>query len=165
VTAGARGGPGIPRPGRRELVLGGLLGVAWLIVALSWAPPFLITCDPDVPRDVCLDTVSAGRARGLPAIHPPIGGAHVSAGPAFPTGYGHRATVTYTLIPGPSATVRLFTDAGGHWGGVSSHDALALAPWIVVPALLGAVGGVVLAIALGRRQRRSRPSADPDGHA
>ena len=110
-----------------------------MAIATSVAP-LRVTCDPAVPADVCAETADAGLRRGLPRLHPLITEAHVAPGPAFPNGYGHRATVTYALLPGPPVDVRLFFDAGGHWGGIASASDVELALWALLPVgvLVGA---------------------------
>ena len=124
--------------------LGFSVGVVWMAIAASVAP-LRVTCDPAIPADVCAETADAGLRRGMPRLHPLITEAAVAPGPAFPDGYGHRATVTYHVPPGPSVDVRLFFDAGGHWGGVPSSSDLELALWALLPVAVitgvGAIGG------------------------
>ncbi len=131
---------------------GAFAGVVWLVLA-SASAPLRVTCDPAVPADVCAETADAGLRRGMPRAHPLIVEAHVAPGPAFPDGYGHRATVTYSLLPGPAVTERLFFDAGGHWGAIPDQGDATLALWaLVVPALAVAVGAGLGAVA----ERRPR---------
>lgn len=131
----------------RRLVLAGLVG---LLVGLGWmalaaaAAPLRLTCDPVVPADVCAETADAGLRRGMPRLHPLIVEAAVAPGPAFPDGYGHRATVTYALLPGPVVSERLFFDAGGHWGAIPDQTDVALAAWASLPALLLMAAGAAL---------------------
>lgn len=127
--------------------VGLLVGIGWLGLASAVAP-LRITCDPAVPTDVCADTADAGLRRGMPDIHPLITEAAVAPGPEFPDGYGHRATVTYSLLPGPAVTERLFYDTGAHWGAIPDHGDLELLGWALVPVagavvVGGAVGGAV----------------------
>lgn len=137
--------------------IGVLVGIVWLAIAASFAP-LRVTCDPAVPADVCAETADAGLRRGMPRVHPLITGAHVGPGPAFPDGYGHRATVTYALLPGPAVDVRLFFDAGGHWGGIPSRSDIELALWALVPVIgLGVAGGIVGSAVVARR-----PPITPD---
>ena len=138
---------------RRPVVTGGLvgllLGMAWMALAAS-AAPLRVTCAPGMPADVCAETADAGLRRGVPRLHPLITEAAVAPGPAFPTGYGHRATVRYVLLPGPIVTERLFADVGGHWGAVPDHGDLALGAWATLPAVLAALVGAGAGGAIGR---------------
>lgn len=136
-------------------VAGLVLGVAWMIMAASVAP-LRVTCHPDVPVDVCAETADAGLRRGMPRLHPLITEAAVIPGPAFPDGYGHRATVRYALLPGPVVTERLFFDAGGHWGAVPDHGDVGLALWAVVPVGLATLIGAAAGAIVGRRTVRGR---------
>jgi len=135
--------------GRRQgALIGGWLGlsvgIVWMAIATTVAP-LRITCDAAVPADICADTVAAGLHRGMPRLHPLITEAVVVPGPAFPGAYGHRATVTYSVPPGPAVDVRLFFDAGGHWGGIPSQGDVELALWALLPVVVitavGAAGG------------------------
>ena len=121
-------------------VAGLLVGLLWVAVATTFAP-LRLSCDPVLPADVCAETADAGLRRGMPRLHPLITEAAVAPGPAFPDSYGHRATVRYTLLPGPVVTERLFFDAGGHWGAIPDQGDVGLALWALLP--------VVLTIALG----------------
>lgn len=144
---------------RRWLAIGGIAG---LLVGLGWAvlvaaaAPLRVSCDPRVPPDVCADTADAGLRRGMPRLHPLITEAAVAPGPGFPDGYGHRATVRYSLLPGPLVVERLFFDAGGHWGAIPDRTDLELALWATVPVAVatcvGATGGWII----GRRRDASR---------
>jgi hypothetical protein len=138
---------------RRRLALAGLagllVGLAWVAVAAS-AAPLRVTCDPAIPADVCAETADAGLRRGMPRLHPLITEASVAPGPAFPDGYGHRATVTYALLPGPAVTERLFFDAGGHWGAIPDRSDLELGLWAVLPALLATALGLTVGARLVR---------------
>jgi hypothetical protein len=132
---------------RRRLAVGaaaGLLaGILWTALAASVAP-LRVTCDPAVPPDVCVDTADAGLRRGMPRLHPLITEAAVVPGPAFPDGYGNRATVTYSLSPGPAVSERLFFDEGGHWGAVPDHGDVEIALWALLPLVLTTTVGVAL---------------------
>jgi hypothetical protein len=135
--------------------VGLVVGSVWLFVASAVAP-LHVTCDPAIPADVCAETADAGLRRGMPRIHPLIVEAAVAPGPAFPDGYGHRATVRYALLPGSAVEERLFFDAGGHWGVASDRSDVDLAAWAMAPVLLAAGGGAVAgaaAVSLGRRRR------------
>lgn len=147
---------------RRWPVAGGfaglLLGLAWVAVAATTAP-LRVSCDPVIPADVCAETADAGLRRGMPRLHPLIIEASVMPGPEFPDGYGHRATVVYTLLPGPAVNERLFFDNGGHWGAIPDQSDVALALWASLPAILTTGVGAVVGRVLGRRrsdQGRSR---------
>jgi len=120
--------------------LGLWAGVVWMAIASSVAP-LRVSCDPAVPVEVCAETADAGLRRGLPRLHPLVTEAHVAPGPAFPDAYGQRATVTYSLPPAPAVDVRLFFDAGGHWGGIASARDVELALWAVLPVVLLATAG------------------------
>lgn len=130
-----------------------LVGVAWVAIVAT-AAPARVVCDPVMPQDVCAETADAGLRRGMPRLHPLIMQAAVAPGPAFPDAYGHRATVRYSLLPGPVVEERLFFDAGGHWGAIPDHGDVELALWALLPAVVatllgGAAGGLV-----GRRRVR-----------
>lgn len=136
-------------------VAGLVLGIAWVLLAAS-APPLRVTCDPVVPADVCAETADAGLRRGMPRLHPLITEAAVAPGPAYPDGHGHRATVRYTLVPGPVVTERLFFDAGGHWGVIPDHGDVELALWALLPAGLTTLLGAATGAVIGRRMVRGR---------
>ncbi len=131
-------------------VVGLLVGLLWVALAATVAP-LRVTCDAAVPQDVCAETADAGRRRGMPRLHPLVTEAAVSPGPAFPDGYGHRATVTYGLLPGPPVVERLFFDAGGHWGAIPDRSDLELALWALLPAVLTTLAGAII----GRRWLRA----------
>jgi len=132
--------------------LGLCVGIVWMAIATSVAP-LRVTCDPVVPADVCAETADAGLRRGMPRLHPLITEAHVAPGPAFPDGYGHRATVTYALPPAPGVDVRLFFDSGGHWGGIASAGAVGLALWALLPVSVTAGIGAAAGAWAGGRSR------------
>lgn len=136
-------------------IAGLLLGLAWLVGA-SVAAPLRVTCDPAVPADVCAETADAGLRRGMPRLHPLLVEAAVAPGPAFPDGYGHRATVRYSLLPGPVVTERLFFDAGGHWGAIPDHGDAELATWALVPVGLATIVGAGVGAVATRRGVRGR---------
>lgn len=131
---------------------------ALLAAALAAAPllrPLAVACpESDMPHQVCLESVDAALARGLPSPHPLVLTASVVAGPdTGPAQYGHRATVTFELLALPAtAEVRLYYDMGGHWGGELERSAEELALWWGLPVLLLAA----LAIAAGGLAWRSR---------
>jgi hypothetical protein len=137
------------------VVLGLLMGAAWVAIAAA-VPPLRVTCAPDMPRDVCLETADAGLRRGMPRLHPLITEAAVGPGPAFPAGHGHRATVRYTLVPGPLVTERLFVDAAGHWGVVPDHAEIAIGSWALLPVLLMTCLGGAMGVLADRRAVRGR---------
>lgn len=150
--AGSTGHP--PRPRRRVALAGAAgfaLGLAWAWLA-AISPPLAIGCDPAIPRPICEDTADAGLRRGMPNLRPLIVRADVVPGPVWPDGYGHKATVTYTLLPGPPVVERLYFDAGAHWGAVPDRGDLELALWSLIPAVvLGGAGSAGAAIVLRRR--------------
>jgi hypothetical protein len=92
----------------------------------------------------------------MPRLHPLITEAVVRPGPAFPVGHGHRATVTYGLLPGPPVQEQLFFDLGGHWGATPDHADIELAMWALVPVVLTTVLGLVGGLLVGRRMARGR---------
>lgn len=143
------------------LVAAVLLGLAAIAMG-AVARPLQGTCDPALATDVCLETIDAGLRRGLPRLHPLILTAHAEPGPAAgPDEYGHRATVTYALlgVPGPT-TVRLFFDAGAHWGGIPSRGDVELAAWAAAQGVVVA-GAVVGAWLLLRRRGPRAPTKPP----
>ena len=142
--------------------VGLIIGSAWLFIASAMAP-LRITCDPVVPADVCAETADAGLRRGMPRIHPLITEAAVAPGPEFPDGYGHRATVTYSLLPGPAVTERLFFDAGGHWGAVPDRTDVELFAWALLAVGLAVVAGGAVGGAVARRRAATIPDGHPTG--
>jgi hypothetical protein len=107
-----------------------LVGLLWVVLGVA-ARPIEQTCDPQLTRPVCLETIDAALRKGLPAIHPLVLTAQAEPGPAAGADQlGHRATVHFGLlgIPGP-VSVRLFFDAGAHWGGIPDRGATELAVW------------------------------------
>jgi len=137
-----------------------LLGIAWLIGGAT-AGPVRETCDPALSPGACAETVTAALKKGMPRLHPLILTAHAEPGPASrPDQLGHRATVTFDLlgVPGPM-TVRLYTDMGGHWGGVPDRGAAELALWSAAQAGLVAAGVGISVWWLYRRRRN--PGALP----
>jgi hypothetical protein len=124
----------------RALALGVLLvgGAMALLLAGLVGPPLTRTCAPGLDEDVCAATIRAALGRGLPTIHPLILVAHVEPGTnPGPQELGHRATVTFDLlgVPGPTE-VRLYTDQGGHWGGVPDRPDGGLAAWAAAPLVV-----------------------------
>lgn len=160
----ARGRPGaspLPtwRAHRRLALLAILIAGSWLVASLI-VRPIDQTCDPALARDVCLETIDAALRRGLPVIHPLLLAAHAEPGPAARTDqFGHRATVTFLVlgVPGP-VRVRLFFDAGAHWGGIPDHRLPELAAWTLGGALVLAVAIAAAGIGLARLLCRSRRS-------
>lgn len=132
--------------------VGLLIGLGWVGVASAVAP-LRVMCDPAVPADVCAETADAGLRRGMPNVHPLITEAAVAPGPEFPDGYGHRATVTYALLPGPAVEERLFFDAGGHWGAVPDRTDAELLAWALMPVGVAVVAGGAIGGALRGRRR------------
>lgn len=133
--------------------MGLLVGIGWMGLAAA-AAPLTVTCDPVVPADVCAETADAGLRRGMPNLHPLITQAAVAPGPEFPDGYGHRATVTYSLLPGPAVEERLFFDAGGHWGVSPHHSDIELLGWALLPVGVAVVIGGAVGGAIGGRRPR-----------
>jgi hypothetical protein len=140
--------------------VGLLVGIGWLGLASALAP-LRVTCAPAVPADVCAETADAGLRRGMPRIHPLITEAAVAPGPEFPDGYGHRATVTYSLLPGPTVTERLFFDAGGHWGAVPDRSDVELFAWALLPVGVAMVASGALGGAVARRRAARAPGGAP----
>ena len=163
-----RPGGGVPlsprEPGSRRgalgiALLGALLGASWLVLGLA-TRPIDQTCDPALTRDVCLETIDAAVRRGLPAVHPLLLAAHAEPGPAArPDQFGHRATVTFSLlgIPG-TVPVRMFFDAGGHWGGIADRQATELAARTIASAIAVGIAAAAAAAGAGRLVGRSRRS-------
>lgn len=151
VVVRARG-----RPGARTwliLLLAVLLGAGW-VAAGALVRPLDQTCDPALATGACHETIEAALRRGMPRLHPLILAAHAEPGPAAGPGqFGHRATVTFSLlgVPGPTA-VRLYFDAGAHWGGISDRGDVELALWAVAQGVLVAAG----AIGVWRLRQRRR---------
>lgn len=118
-----------------------LIGGLWIATGLA-VRPLRQTCDPALAADVCLETIDAALRKGMPGVHPLLVGAHAEPGPAAgPDKFGHRATVTFDVlgIPDPT-TVRLFFDAGAHWGGIADRGTLELFLWAVGEGLVVAAG-------------------------
>lgn len=121
-----------------------LVGILWVVLGVV-ARPIEQTCDPRLTRPVCLETIDAAQRKGLPAIHPLLFTAHAEPGPAAGADqFGHRATVRFGLagVPGP-VSVRMFFDAGAHWGGIADRQAPELLSWSVGQGvvLAGAAAG------------------------
>lgn len=121
-----------------------LIGTLWIVLGIV-ARPLDQTCDPRLTRDVCLETIDAALRKGLPAIHPLALSAHAEPGPAAGSDQlGHRATVRFVLtgIPDP-VSVRLFFDAGAHWGGIPDRQTPELLAWSVMEGIIlaGAAAG------------------------
>lgn len=140
--------------------VGLLVGIGCLGLASALAP-LRVTCDLAVPTDVCAETADAGLRRGMPRIHPLITEASVAPGPEFPDGHGHRATVTYSLLPGPTVTERLFFDAGGHWGAVPDRSDVELLAWALLPVGVSVVVGGAVGGAVVRRRALAVPEVVP----
>jgi hypothetical protein len=144
---------------RSLALLGALVAAAWLALGLV-ARPTDQSCDPTIARDICVETIDAALRKGLPAVHSLLLAAHVEPGPAArPDQFGHRATVTFSLLGVPgTAPVRMFFDAGGHWGGIADRQAPELAAWAVGWATAIGIGATVAAAGVRRLARRSRGS-------
>jgi hypothetical protein len=137
---------------------GWLLATVAIVAAVSSVSPLAIECGT-LERTECRDTVKAAVARGLPWPHPLALAAHVTSGPAWPAAMGHRATVAFDLagVPG-RATVRLYYDIGGHWGGVIDRATPEVAGWSFATAGIIASGVMVaLGWLLRRRPRGAAP--------
>lgn len=126
-------------------------GLTWAFLA-AITPPLAIGCDPAIPREICEDTADAGLRRGMPNLRPLIVRADVAPGPAWPDGAGHKATVVYSMLPGPAVTERIYYDAGSHWGVEADRGNVELALWSLVPTVLA---GMVAAVVPAVRRRRS----------
>lgn len=142
------------RPGLLLIVV--LLGAVWIAIGAA-VRPLEQTCDPVLARDVCLETIDAALRKGMPRVHPPLLAAHAEPGPAArPDQFGHRATVTFAVLGVPGSTsVRLFFDAGGHWGGTASRGAAELALWALAQGVVAAAAAGWLWLLL-RRHRAGR---------
>ena len=130
-----------------------LIGLLWVVLGVV-ARPIDQTCDPRLTRAVCLETVDAALRKGLPAIHPLLLTAGAEPGPAAGADqFGHRATVRFGLlgVPGP-VSVRLFFDAGAHWGGIADRGVAGLLVWSVAEGFVVA-GAAAGAWALVSRRR------------
>lgn len=137
------------------LVVALVVGAAWVAVGIG-VRPLRQTCDAALPADVCLETIDAAIRRGLPRVHPLLVSAHAEPGPAARADqFGHRATVTFEVLGIPRrVAVRLFFDAGAHWGGIPDMEAPELALWTAGHGL--AVGGAAAGAALLLRYRVRR---------
>lgn len=162
-AADARGGTTDPRTPRLAgraspwlipRVLGAVaIGVMWVALGVL-ARPIDRTCDPRLTTAICLETIDAALRKGLPAVHPLLLSAQAEPGPAAAADqYGHRATVRFGLagVPGP-VSVRLFFDAGGHWGGIPDRGAPELLAWAMGEGIVIA-GAATGAWTLLRRRR------------
>lgn len=121
-----------------------MIGLAWVILGVV-ARPLEVTCDPRLTTAVCVETIDAALRKGLPAIHPLLLTAGAEPGPAAGADqFGHRATVRFGLlgVPGP-VSVRLFFDAGAHWGGIADQGEAELSVWSVAEGVVvaGAAAG------------------------
>lgn len=142
------------------ILVAALVGAVWLAVGAG-VRPLRQTCDLVLAADVCLETIDAALRDGLPRVHPLLLAAHAQPGPAArPDEFGHRATVTFNVLGMPGAVVvRLFFDAGGHWGGVADRDAAEIALWAVAQGVVVAVvGGAWLLLRRYRTNRRPPPA-------
>jgi hypothetical protein len=135
-----------------------LVGLVWVLLGVV-ARPIEQTCDPQLTRPVCLETIDAALRKGLPAIHPLLLTARAEPGPAAGADQlGHRATVHFGLlgVPGP-VSVRLFFDAGAHWGGIADRQAPELLSWSVVEGVIvAATAAGVWSLVRRRRVAASR---------
>lgn len=132
-----------------------LIGLLWVVLGVG-ARPIEETCDARLTRAVCVETVDAALRKGLPVIHPLLLTARAEPGPAAESDqFGHRATVRFGLlgIPGP-VSVRLFFDAGGHWGGIADRGTAELSVWSMAQGVVVA-GAAAGAWTLFSRRRRS----------
>jgi hypothetical protein len=130
-----------------------LVGLVWVLLGVV-ARPIEQTCDPQLTRPICLETIDAALRKGLPAIHPLLLTARAEPGPAAGADQlGHRATVRFGLlgVPGP-VSVRLFFDAGAHWGGIADRGAPELLSWSVVEGVIVAVTAAAVWLLLRRRR-------------
>ncbi|MBA3235872.1 MAG: hypothetical protein H0T59_07765 [Chloroflexi bacterium] len=137
-----------------------IVGGAWVVVG-AVLPPFLQTCDPALTEPVCAETIDASLRKGMPPLHPWLLGAHAEPGPAArPDQFGHRATVTFAVLGLPDpVSVRMFFDAGAHWGGIADPDGLLVAGFAVLSGV--AIGAAAAAGWWLMIHRRHRASADP----
>lgn len=117
-----------------------LIGAGWIAFS-SFMRPVQQTCDPALSSEICLGSIDAALRRGLGPVHPLLLAALAEPGPAArPDQFGHRATITFGMLGvGDPARVRLFFDAGGHWGGAANIGAVELTAWVVAQGLLVAV--------------------------
>ena len=124
-----------------------------LILVGTTAAPATRDCAAGMSESACEGAISAVLRRGLPTFHPLILAARVEPGAdPGPQDLGHRATVTFDLLGVPGATqVLLFTDHGGHWGGVPSRSDAELAAWALAPLVVAGLLAAALA-AYGRRR-------------
>lgn len=133
-----------------------MLGTLWIVLGVV-ARPIDQTCDLRLTTDVCFETIDAALRRGLPPIHPLLLSAHAESGPAAGSDQsGHRATVRFGLpgVPDP-VSVRLFFDAGAHWGGIADRQASELLLWSVGEGVVVA-GAAAGAWSLLTRRRVAR---------
>ncbi len=146
---------------RRLLIVAFLVGAIWVAIGVA-VRPLRQTCHAALPADVCLETIDAAIRRGLPRVHPLIVSAHAEPGPAARADqFGHRATVTFDVLGIPRrVAVRLFFDAGAHWGGISDMEGPELAVWSAGHGL--AVGGAAAGLWLLVRQRSRHPDRRRD---
>jgi hypothetical protein len=130
-----------------------LVGLLWVVLGVA-SRPIEQTCDPQLTRAVCLETIDAALRKGLPPIHPLVLTAQAEPGPAAaPDQFGHRATVHFGLagVPGP-VSVRLFFDTGAHWGGIADRGAAELAVWSLAEGIvIAAVAGGAWTLSSRRR--------------
>jgi hypothetical protein len=132
-----------------------LVGLLWVVLGVV-ARPIEQTCDPQLTRPVCLETIDAALRKGLPAIHPLLLTARAEPGPAAGADQlGHRATVHFGLagVPGP-VSVRLFFDTGAHWGGIPDRGAAELAVWSLAEGIVIAAAAAGAWTLFDRRRRR-----------
>lgn len=146
--------PSTARRPWRLLLVALLIGAGWIALS-SFIRPVQQTCDPGLSSDICLGSIDAALRRGLSPIHPLLIAAHAEPGPAArPDQFGHRATVTFRMLGvGDPAAVRLFFDAGGHWGGIASMSAAELAFMATAEGLMVAL---MVGAGLGLLTRRGR---------
>lgn len=151
-----------PRPPRSPWAVLILLVVsgAW-VVAGAVLPPLRQSCDPALTAPVCAATIDASLRKGMPPLHPWLLAAHAAPGPvARPDQFGHRATVSFTVfgVPDP-VSVRMFFDAGGHWGGIVDPDDPLLAGFAILSGVaIGAAAAAGWWLAVRGRRGRSAPA-------
>ena len=130
-----------------------LLSLAWVWIG-SAAEPLTRSCSLELQPGACDAAISAVLRRGTPVPHPVILAARVDPGsaPAFDQ-FGHRATVTYTMVAvPPTATIELYFDQGAHWGGRADPSEDTLRVVALEPVLVTVLVGATI-VAFARRRR------------
>ena len=146
--------PSAARAPWRLVLVALLIGAGWIAFS-SFMRPVQQTCDSSLSSEICMGSIDAALRRGLGPLHPLLLSALAEPGPAArPDQFGHRATITFGMLGvGDPASVRLFFDEGGHWGGVANMGAVELAAWVVGQGLLVAV---LVGAGLSRLARHGR---------